>query len=86
VLKQKLAPLTPAEQIAGEWSPDGLRRADYLYRLQITDIRANGETSGTSFGAVQSALSQLIFKDELRETLKENPAFGFAIPDELEAI
>lgn len=28
----------------------------------------------------------MIFKDELRETLKENPALGFAIPDELEAI
>jgi len=59
---------------------------DHLYRLQITDIRANGRNERDELGAVQSALSQLIFKDELRETLKENPALGFTISDELEAI
>jgi hypothetical protein len=59
---------------------------DYLYRLQITHIRANGRNERDEFGAVQSALSQLIFKDELRETLKDNPALGFTISDELEAI
>jgi len=59
---------------------------DYLYRLQTTDIRANGRNERDELGAVQSALSQLIFKDELRDTLKETPALGFTISDELEAL
>src|SRR5262249_29772282 len=50
---------------------------DYLYRLQITDIRANGRNERDELGAVQSALSQLVFKDGLRDTLNETPSLGF---------
>jgi hypothetical protein len=93
-----LEPTVDALQIAGleasrlrpllfmERFKDARAVLDYLYRLQITDIRANGRNERDELGAVQSALSQLIFKDELRETLKENPALGFTISDELEAI
>jgi len=95
---RKLEPTVDALQIAGleasglkpllfmERFKDARAVLDHLYRLQITDIRANGRNERDELGAVQSALSQLIFKDELRETLKENPALGFTISDELEAI
>ncbi|HMD65520.1 MAG TPA: hypothetical protein VKG22_02575 [Stellaceae bacterium] len=95
---RKLEPTVDALQTAGldasslkpllfmQRLEDATAVLDYLYRLQTTDIRANGRNERDELGAVQSALSQLIFKDELRDTLKETPALGFTISDELEAL
>src|SRR5262249_23575387 len=60
--------------------------ANYLYRLQITDIAANGRNDRDELGAVQTALSQIIFKDEVRDILKDHPSLGFKISDELEIV
>ena len=61
------------------------RVLDYLYRLQISDIAATGANHRDELGAVQSALSQLIFKDQLRELL-ESRDLGFSVSVELEAV
>ncbi len=57
---------------------------DYLYRLQISDIANTGINNRDELGAVQSALSQLIFKDQLRDLLADND-LGFSVTPELEA-
>jgi hypothetical protein len=64
---------------------DAGRMLDYLYRLQISDIAATGENHRDELAAVQSALSQLIFKDQLRELLASRPELGFSVTRELEA-
>src|SRR5262249_45615408 len=61
------------------------RVLDYLYRLQITDIAGTGSNNRDELGAVQSALSQLIFKDQLRE-LMESQDLGFSVSNELQAV
>jgi hypothetical protein len=59
--------------------------ANYLYRLQISDIVETGRNVRAELGAVQSAMSQLIFKDELRDILQaQAPSLDFAISEELE--
>ena len=55
----------------------------YLFELQISDIAATGRNNRAELGAVQTALSQLIFKDEIRDLL-EDPRWGFEISDQLE--
>ena len=74
-----LKPLLFVQRLA-----DPAHTLDYLYRLQITDIAATGANNRDELGAVQSALSQLIFKDQLRELLAANN-LGFSITSELEA-
>lgn len=62
----------------------------YLWRLQITDIKPTGINSRDELGAVQTALAQLFFKDELYDLLENNnlgfrfePDFGTAFSDYL---
>jgi hypothetical protein len=62
--------------------PDRLR--DYLFRLQITDINSTGKNNRDELGAAHSALSQLIFKDQLRDLLETKKDLGFSITPELE--
>src|SRR6266568_3614354 len=57
---------------------------DYLYRLQISDIAKTGINNRDELGAVQSALSQLIFKDQLRDLLADND-LGFSVTPDLKA-
>jgi hypothetical protein len=64
---------------------DPQKTLDYLYRLQISDIEATGRNNRDELGAVQSALSQLIFKDELRDLFGETD-LDFAISAELEDV
>jgi hypothetical protein len=61
------------------------RTLAYLYRLQISDIAATGRNNRDELGAVQSALSQLIFKDDLRARLAD-PKLGFVVSEELEDV
>ncbi len=63
---------------------DPSRTLNYLYQLQISDIETTGINNRDELGAVQSALSQLIFKDQLRDLLA-NRSLGFGISPELEA-
>ncbi len=63
---------------------DPARTLDYLYRLQISDIADTGANNRDELGAVQSALSQLIFKDQLRDLLTDRD-LGFSVTAELEA-
>jgi len=63
---------------------DPARLLDYLYQLQISDIAKTGVNNRDELGAVQSALSQLIFKDQLRDLLADND-LGFSVTPELEA-
>ena len=62
---------------------DPARTLDYLWRLQITDVRATGRNDRDELGAVQSALSQLIFKDELRDLFADRK-LGLRISPKLE--
>jgi hypothetical protein len=55
----------------------------YLWRLQISDITATKVNYRDELGSVQSALSQLIFKDGLRELLAD-PGLAFTVSPELE--
>ena len=64
-------------------SPHGM--LDYLYRLQTSDIYATGANNRDELGAVQTALSQLIFKDEIRDLLANRPELCFTVSEELEA-
>jgi hypothetical protein len=58
---------------------------NYLYDLQTTDIARTGRNNRDELGAVQSALSQLIFKDQLQDVLSSRqPQLGFAVSDDLE--
>jgi hypothetical protein len=57
---------------------------DYLYRLQTTDIQSTGQNNRDELAAVQSALSQLIFKDGLRDLL-QHPELGVSISPTLDA-
>jgi hypothetical protein len=54
-----------------------------LYRLQITDIKTNKVNYRDELGSLQSSLSQLMFKDGLRETLNNNPRLGFQISQDM---
>ena len=56
---------------------------NYLYRLQFSDIIQTGRNNRGELGAVQSALSQLIFKDDLRQLL-ETKSLRFTVSDELQ--
>lgn len=58
---------------------------DRLWRLQTSDIRGTGRNNRDELGATQTALSQLIFKDNLRSLLRDRPALGFDISPMLEA-
>ncbi len=64
-------------------SPRGM--LDYLYRLQTSDIYTTGKNNRDELGAVQTALSQLIFKDEIRDLLVSRPELCFSVSEELEA-
>ena len=57
----------------------------YLWRLQISDIAVTGRNDRDELGAVQSALSQLFYKDSLRALL-DDPRLGFAVTPALEAV
>lgn len=59
---------------------------DGLWRLQISDIRATGRNNRDELGAMQTALSQLIFKDNLRDLFKDRPELGFDVTPALEDI
>jgi hypothetical protein len=48
---------------SGNTNPFIDRVLDYLYRLQITDIRASGRNERDELAPVQTALPQLVFKD-----------------------
>ncbi len=63
---------------------DPARLLDYLYQLQISNIAKTGINNRDELGAVQSALSQLIFKDQLRDLLADND-LGFSVTPDLEA-
>ena len=65
---------------------DARATLDRLWQLQISDIRTTGRNNRDELGAMQTALSQLIFKDDLRDLLKDRPKLGFDITPELEAI
>ncbi len=78
-LPSRLKPLLFMRRLA---DPGGT--LDYLYRLQISDIAGTGANHRDELGAVQSALSQLIFKDQLRDLLTDRD-LGFSITPELEA-
>jgi hypothetical protein len=54
-----------------------------LWRLQISDIEKTHENHRDQLGATQTALAQLIFKDQLRDILKA-PSLAFAVREELE--
>jgi hypothetical protein len=54
-----------------------------LWRLQISHIEKTGENHRDQLGATQSALAQLIFKDNLRDVLKAKN-LGFEVTTELE--
>ena len=56
----------------------------YLWRLQTSDVAVTGRNDRDELGAVQSALSQLFYKDELRALL-DDPRLGFPVTPELEA-
>lgn len=56
----------------------------YLWRLQITDIDGSGVNCRDELGAVQTALSQLLFKDELHALFTEHD-LGFRFAPDLEA-
>jgi hypothetical protein len=94
---RKLEPTVDALQDR-DLETDGLRRLrfmaplkdpkrviDRLYRLQISDIAATGRNHRDELGALQTALSQLIFKDSLRDLLREVPALGWEVSPTLEA-
>jgi hypothetical protein len=57
-----------------------------LWQLQISDIRTTGRNNRDELGAMQTALSQLIFKDNLRDLFKERPELCFDISQELEDV
>jgi len=75
------AQLKPLRFMADFKDPKWL--ANYLHRLQISDIAASGRNERAELGAVQTAMSQLICKDELRELL-QSPSLDFSISDEME--
>jgi hypothetical protein len=91
---RRLEPTVDALQNAGpgtirrlefmERLQDPERILEYLYRLQISDIEATGRNERDELGAVQTALSQLIFKKKLRDLLAR-PEIGFTVSPELEA-
>ena len=59
---------------------------DRLWRLQVSDIRGTGRNNRDELGATQTALSQLIFKDNLRSVLVDRfDELGFEISPMLEA-
>jgi hypothetical protein len=62
--------------------PRGIR--SYLHDLQTTDILKTGRNNRDELGAVQSALSQLIFKDQLRALFSSASGLGVEISDDLE--
>ena len=64
---------------------DPKRVIDALYRLQISDIAATGRNHRDELGALQTALSQLIFKDSLRGLLREHRVLGWDVTPTLEA-
>src|SRR5712664_543567 len=76
----KLKPLRFMEKLQ-----DAQATLDLLYRLQITDIRNTRKNQRDELGAMQTALSQMIFKDGLRDLLIDRPELGFSISPELEA-
>ena len=67
-----LAPLTDPDRLRG-----------YLWRLQTSDIGTTGQNHRDELGSVQASLSQMFYKDELRDLLAE-PRLGFAITPEME--
>jgi hypothetical protein len=58
--------------------PESLR--SYLNDLLISDVAAAGIDQRDELGAVTAALSQLLFKEQLRRFV-DGPAWGFAIDD-----
>jgi hypothetical protein len=62
---------------------DPKRLLGYLWELQISDIARTGRNDRDELGAVESALTQLFFKDDLRAVL-EDERLGFPIDTELE--
>jgi hypothetical protein len=63
---------------------DPKRLIDRMWHLQITDIAATGFNNRDELGAMQSAFSQLIFKDNLRDLLDApGGRLGFPISDAL---
>jgi hypothetical protein len=64
---------------------DPKRVIDALWRIQISDIAATGRNHRDELGALQTALSQLIFKDALRGLLRDNPILGSDVSPTLES-
>lgn len=84
---QKLAdniPVKPLTFMTDMKLDDAKTTLDRLWRLQVTDIRATGRNNRDELGALQTALSQLIFKDNLRSLLEEREKdLRFIVSDEL---
>jgi hypothetical protein len=68
-----LAPLTNTARVMGN-----------LWRLQISDIKATGINYRDELGATQTALAQLLFKDQLHDLLEKNN-LGFRFKPGFEA-
>ncbi len=56
----------------------------YLESLRTSRIRDTGRNNRDEFGAAITALSQLIFKPDLRNLLRSRPELGFTISPELD--
>jgi len=56
----------------------------YLDSLRVSRIRDTGRNNRDEFGAAITALSQLVFKPELRALLIKRPELGFTISPELD--
>jgi hypothetical protein len=57
----------------------------YLDGLRVSRIRETGRNNRDEFGAVLTALSQLIFKRKLRKVLIAHPELAFNVSPDLEA-
>jgi hypothetical protein len=64
---------------------DAQATLDFLWRLQITDIRNTRKNQRDELGALQTALSQIISKDTLRDLLVGRPELAFQVSPALEA-
>lgn len=73
--------LEPLAFMAPYTNPKGL--LSELYRLQVTDIAATQENYRDELGSLQSSLSQLLFKDGLREALNSRPRLGFQVSQDM---
>jgi hypothetical protein len=54
---------------------------DYLESLRVSRISKTGRNNRDEFGAVMTALSQLIYKDQFRSLLNDYPELDFKISD-----